>query len=161
MGVVDIILLCCFIPALYTGATQGFIRQLASIIAIFAGAYIAYKFSYWLSAYITDWFKAEGDIVTIISFVLIFIAVLIAVNIMGAALRKIMSFALLGWLDKNLGIIFSVLKTVLILSVLIFLLEKADSLWPMLPEKAIAESKLYPAIAKIAPALFPYLKGLF
>lgn len=161
MNTIDIVLLCCFLPAIYTGIKHGFVRQLASLLALFLGAYCAYRFSSFLNIYLEKWFSLSGNVVDIISFTVIFIIVLLIVNLIGAGIKQIVSIALLGWLDKTLGIVFSILKSIIIISVLIYVLEAADKLWPFLPHGTIKGSVLYGPISETAPRLFPYLSSIF
>ncbi|MEA4867733.1 hypothetical protein SDC9_92645 [bioreactor metagenome] len=155
---VDILILLCFIPAVIGGIMSGLVRQLASILALVLGIWAGWHFSSLLSDGIKIWFKTENELLDIISFGIIFIAVIFAVNIIGKALSGVIKMVLLGWLDKLLGVIFAILKYSFIFSIIIYLLNSLDNLYPFLPHEMLAESTIYPIIKDLAPFLFPYLQ---
>ena len=68
--------------------------------------------------------------------------------------------ALLGWLDKLLGVVFAIIKYAFIISVIIYLLNSLDNLFEFLPKETLEKSRLYAFVSKVAPAIFPYLKNL-
>src|SRR5574344_251764 len=108
MEIIDIIIIIAFIPAIYKGVKNGFISQIAGIGSLFLGVYLAYRFSSFLSPYISEWIKASENIIKIISFSIIIIAVIVLVNIVGRIIKKIVSVVMLSWLDKILGLILSI-----------------------------------------------------
>ncbi|MFA6770728.1 MAG: CvpA family protein [Bacteroidales bacterium] len=160
ISTVDIFILICFIPAVIGGLFNGLVRQIASLAALLLGIWAGWHFSETLSQGIRLWFKTENSIINIISFAIIFIIVLILVNFIGKGLSRIIRFALLGWLDKLLGVVFGIIKYSLILSVIIYFVTSLDALYSIIPAHHFAESKLYPIIESIAPAVFPYLENV-
>ena len=54
MGILDIVLLICFVPAIVSGVTKGFIRQVVEIVAILAGAWVAFRCSSMLSVWLAQ-----------------------------------------------------------------------------------------------------------
>lgn len=158
--IVDLILLILFVPAIIGGIRKGFIQQLAGLIALILGIWAGYHFSYFLSGKLNIWLHSASSLVNILSFALIFIAVLIIVSLIGQFVSGVVKLAFLGWLDKILGIIFSIIKTAFILSIVIYILNSLDSLWSFLPKEDLAKSGFYSIIEQIAPKIFPYLKEL-
>ena len=67
---------------------------------------------------------------------------------------------MLGWIDKLLGVLFAVLKTALILSVIIYILNSLDHYLDFLPDWTISQSKFYLFLQDIAPRIFPYFRDL-
>ena len=161
MSVIDIIILICFLPAIYYGIKDGFIRQLAGIVALILGAWLAWKFSYLLCTIIDKWIDAGETIIKIISFSAIFIVVIILVNLVGKLIEKIIKITMLSWANRLLGIIFSLLKAAIIISVIILVIDAANNLFEIIPKETIADSKLYDPFSKLISILFPYLKEFF
>jgi membrane protein required for colicin V production len=157
---VDVFLLICFVPAIIGGIMSGLVRQVASLVALILGAWAGWHFSALLAEGIKIWFKSDSELIGIISFALIFIAVVIVVNLIGKALSGIIKFVMLGWLDRLLGVIFAILKYAFIFSVAIYLLNSLDALYPFLPKHIIKQSALYPLLESMAPSLFPYLQKI-
>ena len=96
----------------------------------------------------------------IIAFAVILIIVMLVLNLIGGALEKVLKIAMLGWLNKLLGIVFALLKTVLIIGLVIILFESIRSLIPIVSSDTLNESVLYYPIKTIADTVFPFLKEL-
>ncbi|MEN6618951.1 MAG: CvpA family protein [Rikenellaceae bacterium] len=158
--VLDLILLALFVPAIIGGITKGFIRQAAGLIALILGIWAGFNFSSLVSEKLRIWLDTTSSLINILSFAIIFIAVLLIVSLIGRLASEVIKLALMGWLDKILGVIFAIIKTAFILSIVIYILNSLDSLWNFLPEKSLADSEIYHFIEQIAPKLFPYIKNL-
>ncbi len=157
-NIIDIIFLLCLIPALFGGIKKGFIRQLAALAALLLGVWIAWRFSHLFTDLVRSWTKTDGTITQIITFAALFFGVILLINLLGRLLQGLINLALLGWLDKMLGVLFAILKYSFIISILIYLLESLDKLYPFLPRELILESSLYPIISKLSSLIFPFLK---
>jgi membrane protein required for colicin V production len=157
-NIIDILILLLFIPALIGGIKKGFIRQLAGLAALILGIWAAVRYNDILSGILGNWFKGNSSVVNIISFIIIFTIVLLAVSLVGRLASRVFRAVMLGWLDRIVGVIFSILKTAFILSVVIYILNSLDSLYSFMPKESISESRLYPRIKEIAPSVFPYFK---
>jgi len=160
MNFLDIIIIICFIPAIIGGLINGLVRQLATLTSLLLGIWAGWHFSELLAQWIRNWFNTNNNIINIISFAIIFIGVLILVNLIGKALSGVVKFALLGWLDKLLGVIFGLIKYCFILSVIIYFINSINNLYEIIPAHNFTSSSLYPIIEPIAPAIFPYLKNI-
>lgn len=156
----DIFILLCLIPAFIGGFLNGLVRQITSLIALILGIWAGWHFSELLSQWIRIWFESNNNLINIISFAIIFIVVLLLVNLVGKFLSKIIKIALLGWLDRILGIIFGILKYCLILSIIFYFISSLDNIFDIIPARHFTESRLYQLIEPIAPAIFPYLKNV-
>jgi membrane protein required for colicin V production len=155
---VDIFFLICFIPAVIGGLMNGLVRQVASLLALVLGIWAGWHFSSLVAQGITIFIKDNDSLVNIISFAIVFIVVLILVNMIGRGLSKIVQLALLGWLDKLLGVIFGIVKYAFVLSVLIYFVNSLNDLYSFIPDDFFSGSKLFPILKKIAPSVFPYLE---
>ncbi len=153
-------MIALFIPAIISGLIKGFVEQAASLLAVLAGIWAAYSFSDILSPYFKDWFGTESSMVNLLSFIVIFIVVLILGRLVGKLASKLMEIAMLGWIDKLLGVVFAILKTALILSILIYILNSLDHYFDFLPKWTISQSKFYLFLQDIAPSIFPYFREL-
>ena len=160
LNTADLIILICFIPALFAGFMKGFMRQAAAVTALILGVWAGYHFSDFVSTKLATWIDVEPNTLNIISFAIIFIGVLILVNLAGRAIAGLVKLVLLGWLDKLAGIIFALIKYAFIFSILIYLLESLNELFKFLPKETLDNSVLYGYLSKVAPVVFPYLKNL-
>jgi membrane protein required for colicin V production len=157
---VDVFFLICFIPAVIGGLMNGLVRQVASLVALILGIWAGWHFSSLVAQGIQVFIKNNDSLVNIISFAIVFIIVLILVNMIGRGLSKIVQLALLGWLDKLLGVIFGIVKYTFVLSVLIYFINSLNDLYSFIPDDLFSGSRLFPILEKIAPSVFPYLEKL-
>jgi len=156
----DIVILLCFVPAIFGGLIKGFVRQAAGLAALLLGIWAGYHFSELVSAKLCTWIDTSPQWLSIISFAAIFIVVLLLVTLVGRLSEKAIQLVLLGWLDKLLGLVFAIVKTAFILSIIIYILVSLDSLIPFLPHETLEHSRIYSFIASIAPKFFPYIKNI-
>jgi len=160
MNYIDIIIIALLAFAAIVGVWKGFIRQLFGLVALFLGIWCACHFSNYAAFYISQWIDKNETAVTIISFAVTFIVVLFGVVLVGRLAEQLIKVVMLGFFNRLMGILFSVVKMALILSVSIWLLQALDQLWPFIPHHDCEKSMLFTPVAKLATALFPYLKEL-
>ena len=160
VNILDVIILVCLIPALVQGFRKGFIKQAFSIAAIVLGAWLSFTFSSKVAVWAVPFVKMNGTLLGILSFVLVFAAVCLALMIASNLARKFVSFVMLGWMDKLLGTVFGLLKAVLAIGLAIMLVDAANTVLDLIPESTIKESILYAPVKDIANVVYPYLKEL-
>lgn len=160
MSYLDIIIVILLIIAAISGFRKGFIHQLASLVALILGIFLAVKFNSSLARFINEHFTSSANTAKIIAFISIFIIVVIAVHILGKFLEKTFEEIELAPLNKIAGCIFSVAKMIFILScfMVFFRLSIISFNWPK--QQDIDKSFAYKPIGVVAPAVFPYLQQL-
>lgn len=162
MNALDIILLICFIPAILRGLKKGFIEQGVALLSIFGGCYLAYHFSplvsVWLQPYFVTWTEKTLNVV---SFALILAVVIFALYAVGRIITKLLKITMLDWIDKVLGLAFSILKTILLIGLVIILLEWVDADHYLISKEFLDGSAVYCAIRDLAHIIFPYLRAVF
>jgi membrane protein required for colicin V production len=158
MNWIDIVILIVLGVSLIGGLSNGFIKELSSFAALILGIWGAIRFSSFTAVKLYEWFDMTGEFVGLVSFIVTFLAIVVVINFIGVAIDKVVDAVSLGFLNKILGAVFSVFKSILILSVVIFILETIDGRRHFMPEGKIAESRLYEPIRDIAPMLFPIIR---
>ncbi len=162
MSVIDIILLVPFAYALYKGIKNGFVGQVAGISGIILGIILGSRFSALLSTYVAQWISASEQVIKIISFALIIVAVILLATILSKIIEKLFSLVMLGWLNKLLGILLAFAGCAFILGTILSLISYINETWfVIVPQEKIAESVLYQPLEDIANMIFPYLKKFF
>ena len=160
MNILDAIILICLIPAIFQGIRKGFISQAISIISLIVGIWASARFadivSEWASKYIT----ASEQVLNIVAFAIILIVVFIVLGLIGRLLESILKFVLLGWLNKLAGVVFSLLKAVLILGLIITVFSSLNDTIEIVRPEVLADSKLYQPLKDTADAVFPYIKNM-
>jgi membrane protein required for colicin V production len=98
-----------------------------------------------------------GQFVGIIAFLVTFGMIVVVIHFIGIIADRLVDAVALGFLNRILGMIFGVFKSVLIMSVVFVILNAIDSHKPFLPHERIEGSYLYNPISDIAPAIFPVI----
>ena len=71
MAILDIVLLLCFIPAIVTGISKGFVKQVIDFVAILLAAWAAFRFSTVLAGWLGTYVTLDETVLKVICFVLI------------------------------------------------------------------------------------------
>jgi len=157
MNWIDFIIIILLVFGLARGFINGFIKELASLLALILGIWGAIKFSSFTAERLYDFFDMTGQYVGIIAFLITFVLIVIGVHFVGLVVDKFIDKISLGFLNSLLGLVFGVFKSALILSVIFTVLNAIDAKHKFLPRKQIEDSRLYSPIADIAPAIFPVI----
>ena len=160
MGTLDIILIVCFIPAIIRGISKGFIEQAIALISIFVGAWLGFHYGSTIAEWIAPYIHVEENILQIISFVVVVLFAVLILNLIGRFITRVLKLAMLGWVDRLLGLVFAILKAALILGLLILVFEALNAQFSLVKQETLDASVLYKAIKSIADTVFPYLKEL-
>ncbi|MCL2738855.1 MAG: CvpA family protein [Bacteroidales bacterium] len=159
LNYIDLIILALLVSAAVSGIWKGFIHQLFGIAALFLGVYCAYHFSYFAAFWIDKWIHPDKTTIAVMAFTLTFLVVLFGVILAGRLTEKIIKVVLLGWLNRILGLVFSLAKTTFILSVCIWILRAVDQIWPFFPHQDAKNSILFAPLEQLAHNIFPYLSS--
>ena len=157
MNYIDIVLGILLILAAIGGFRKGFIAEVASLAALILGIWGAIKFSYVTSDFLIENFNLKTEYLNLISFALTFVVIVILVHIVSGTVQKMVETVMLGFVNKLAGLVFGVLKSALILSILLVLFDKIDDDVHILPESTKGNSRMYEPIRSFAPSIFPFI----
>lgn len=161
MNFLDIFLCIGLIIGLVGGIRKGFFVELASLVSILLGILIAIKFSYLTKHYLENHGFADNKWMEVIAFGVTFLGVIIGVSVLAKFFTSVADFANLGWANKFLGAVFGLLKTVLILSILLNLLQKINLDYTFVSKKTIDSSKLHRPVQKVSRMIYPAIQEWF
>lgn len=160
MNIIDAIILICLIPALIQGLRKGFISQAISIVSLVVGIWASARFADVVTEWISQYMSASEQILKIVAFALILVAVFLALGLLGRLLESILNFVLLGWVNKLLGVVFSLLKALLIIGLIILVFSSLNNNLGLVKPETIADSTLYQPIKDLADSVFPFIKNM-
>ena len=160
MNILDIILLVCFVPAIFQGIRKGFIAQAVSIISIILGIWASARFANVVSDWIAQYITASEQVLRLVAFALILVLVFLVLAALGKMLEGVIKLVMLGWLNKLLGVVFALLKTGLIVGLVIMAFSSLNDNFKFVQESVLNESIMYPPLKKLAFEVFPYLKDM-
>ncbi len=153
--IIDILILLCLGWGAYKGFKKGFIIQSFVIIALILGVWGGFALSGKVEPLLQRQFNMSELAYSIISFVIVFLLILILVYTSGYLVTKVTNASTLGMLNRLAGAAFGILANALILSVIIVLLNKVNDKKHFMPKDKLEKTYLYEPIGKIAPAIFP------
>ena len=148
MNPFDILIVVVLGYSLVRGLFRGMVKELSSIIGVLGGFYAAYTY-YKVLAGLLAGLIHDPSYLNILSFLIIFCCVLIIVGVLGVIIKYLLNIAFLGWVDRIGGVVFGVLKGVLIVSILFI------TLTAFLPKGTafIKNSELAPQVSWISEKL--------
>ena len=159
MSFIDIVFAILLSFAVYKGLKNGLFVEVASLIALVAGIYLAIKFSSLVgsvfSEFVSSW---SPKYIEITAFIITFLLVVIGIHLSAKILTKLVDFAFLGWINKLAGVVFSLLKTILALSVVLFIFEKININNMLLSKETQESSIFYNPIQNISKAIYPTIE---
>ena len=160
MNAVDIILIVCFVPALVPGLLKGFIRQAMGLVAVVVGIWFSWNFSKVLSEWLLQYFDISPTYMDVIAFIVVLALVIWLLSLVGNLFEKILQVAMLGWLDKLLGLVFAFVKTAIIVGVLIVLFHALNMKVHLVKPEVLDGSVLYTGLKDLIYQIFPFFKKL-
>lgn len=157
MSILDIVLLVLFIFAGFNGYRKGFIGQAAGLAGLILGIWGAIHFSDFTAKLLAEHLSLTSQYLPLIAFAVTFAALVVAVHFVGVIAENIIKLAFLGLANSILGVIFGVLKTALIISVILLLLGKVSDRVKIIPNNFGENSLFFGPVERLAPSIFPYL----
>lgn len=158
MSFLDIILGALLVIALFKGIKNGLFVELASLVSLVLGIYLAIKFSFlariMLSA-ITHW---NPKTIQITAFIITFLLVVIGISLLAKFLTSVADFAFLGVMNKLGGGFFRLLKTILIISIFLNLFEKINFNNTFAKKETLDKSLFFRPIQKTAGFIYPSIE---
>lgn len=160
MQTVDIILLLCFVPAIVQGIRKGFIHQAAGLLSVILGIWMSFRFSGPVCTWLQPYLSVSEQVLHVIAFVLILVLVVIVLSLIAKLLESLVKTVMMGWLDKLLGLVFSLLKAGLVIGLLLMLFNTLNLRLHLVSEEVLEQSVLYGPLKEAAYTVFPFLKDL-
>lgn len=158
MGFIDIVFTTLLGYALFTGLKNGLFVEIASFASLVIGIFVAIKFSHLVRLALEDSIKTNPKYIEIIAFAITFLLVVIGIYLLAKFFTGLFSFASLGWLNKLGGAVFSMLKTILMLSVVISLFQKININNVLVKEETLNNSVFYNPIQEVSKMMYPSLE---
>lgn len=162
--IIDIIYAVLLILAAIKGFSRGLIIGIFSFIAVIIGLAAAMKLSTVVAGYIGSAVKVSDQWLPIISFIVVFIIVLLLVRLGANALEKTVEIAMLGWLNKLGGVLFYAAIYTIVFSIILFYAEQINIIKPETIEKSVTYSFVQPWGPKAINAfgaIIPIFKDMF
>ena len=153
MNYIDIIIAIILLLFAIKGLRNGLVIEVVTLLAFVAGIYGAMHFSDFTAAHLEEVMELDPKYLNTVAFILTFILLVIAVNMIGRAVSNLAKTLSLGFLDRLGGFLFGAAKGMLLCSLLLLVLNNLQLLGTV-KEEAKKESKLYPYMEMAVPYLY-------
>jgi len=152
---IDLIILLCLGWGAFKGFRKGFILQSSLIIALVLAIWGGFAFAGKLEPYIRNDIKMSDATAHIVSFIVIFLTIIVVVSASGLLVSKVADAVTLGFINRLAGAVFGIVANALILSVFIMLFNRVNEKKQLVEPEKIDKTYLYKPIEKFAPTIFP------
>jgi membrane protein required for colicin V production len=161
MNSIDVVILIIILLFTIRGLFRGFILELSTLIGLIIGYLAAITYLGLLSALLQSFIpSAPAAVLNIISFSLIFIGINILLRIAANLITRTLKFAMLGWLNRLLGGLFGFVKSILILSIAVFLMSLIPKSEEMFANSGLQNSILFPMLRLLGPELYEQIQNI-
>lgn len=131
--------------------------EIVAVLALLLGIFGAFKLLHLGMDFLDKHFEISGKFLPYISFILLFIGIVILVNLLGRSIKKVADMAFLGGFDKIAGALIGLIKWAFGMSVLVWLTESFN----IGPSEEMTEgARIYPFIEVMAPQVLNFIGGL-
>lgn len=158
MNVLDIIIVVVLLLGAYSGYKKGLILEVISIVAFVLAIVGGFKLLHVGMEYISKLYEGFGNLLPFVAFLVLFVLIIVVVNLVGSILKKIIDWTPLGIFDNLAGSLIGMVKSVLILSILFWLISGLNI---NMPGSFMGESKLLPIVSGLASRLSNFISTIF
>jgi membrane protein required for colicin V production len=162
--IIDILVLIMLVFAVIKGLRRGLIIAVFSILAFIAGIAAAMKLSVVVAGYLKDSVNVSAKWLPVLSFILVFVAVVLLVRLAAKLLEKSVEMVMMGWVNKIGGVILYIVLYMFMLSVLLFFAQQVK----LFSDSTLQQSVTWPWIQPLGPwvidgfgKVLPMFKDMF
>ncbi|MCK6616836.1 MAG: CvpA family protein [Cyclobacteriaceae bacterium] len=148
MNILDVILGVIILVGAVGGYQKGFLYSLFSLLAIFLGVLGGFKLMGLAMVKLSVYYEIDNRILPYAAFALVFVLIVVIVRLLGTLLRSSLEKTTLGQADQATGALLGSVKTVFMISIMLWLTESVSL---ELPGHWRQESALYARVANFAP----------
>lgn len=162
--IIDIIVAVALVVAVIKGFQKGLIVAVFSILAFIAGLAAALKLSTVVAAWLQQSTNIGAKWLPAVSFILVFIVVVLLVRLGAKLIENVVEFAFLGWVNKIGGVLLYAVLYIIIISIFLFYAQQLQ----LFSQKSIDESVTWKWIIPWGPkvinglgVVIPWFKDMF
>lgn len=162
--ILDLLLAVVIILAVIKGFQRGLIIGVFSLVAVIIGLAAAMKLSIVVAGYVGEAVNVSDEWLPVISFALVFIAVVLLIRLGANAIERTVEIVMLGWVNRLGGVLLYAAIYIVVFSVLLFYAEQVDLIRPETIEKSVTYSFIQPWGPKVIDSIgtiIPLFKGMF
>ncbi len=158
MNYIDLIIGIALAWSAYRGFRKGFILGIVSLVALFLGLWGGFRFSGVVSDYLVNDLGWSSAFMPVISFGLTLVIIILLVYLTGKIVERLVEAVALGIINRIAGAVLSMAKMLLIISAIIFIINRVGAQNAFPGQENKQNSMLYEPVASIVPAIIPVLQ---
>ncbi len=161
MNFIDLTILIVVILFSIRGIIRGLVLEITSLIGLIVGYLVAMLFLDQLTNLFLSLFPAlPKALMQIVSFLILFIGSNLLLKVLAHLLTKTLKLALLGWLNRLLGGLAGLTKSVILMSMVVFLFSFIPFFNSLLEKADLGHSTFYPILNMLGPKFYNYISHL-
>jgi len=149
----DIILLIPLVFGAIMGFRKGLLIEIIGIIAFVLAIIAGFKLMEVGITILSEYIDGYTELMPFISFIVIFLAIILLINMLGKLLKKMIDMTILGGFDRAAGAVVGLLKWAIGVSILLWLCLNFGVELPGQSDDLV----LYPFMAELGPNLISRL----
>ena len=143
----DIIFAIVMVIALYKGYKKGLVIAIFSLVSFIVGIAAAVKLSAALASYFQPQNSGSSKWLVVLSFVVLFLAVVLIIHLGGKLIEKTFEMVLLGWANRLAGVLLYAGLYTILFSVCLFYADKIH----LMDKTTLSASIVYPYVQPVGP----------
>ena len=152
MNFFDILTLIALVWAVISGWRSGVVSQLLGLLGIILGVVLSVRYG----AAVGAMFHIDARFSAVAGFLITFVITLIAATILAKTIAQVLSFIGLGWINTLLGIVLSIVKGLIVLSMLYAAIYALNANLQFLELQYFDNSISFDLVRKCAEPLFNF-----
>lgn len=158
MNTLDVLIGIPLAWAVIRGFSRGFVYEIASLVGLLLGIYVAINFSGYAADFFSDYFHWKGRAAWLASLLITFALVVTGIKLLGHVMEKVADSLAMGPLNHIAGGLIGIIKSAFIISLFIYLINLVDFRQKLVSPKSRKESFLWQPVSAVAPYILPQLE---
>ena len=154
MNYLDIIIAVPLLYGLIKGFSNGLVKEVTSLLALFIGVYVAINFSEFLEPKFINILDGYQEFVPVLAFGVLFLVSVLCIKGLGFVVDKLTKALALGIFSRFFGGVFGFLKVVVVFSFLLFVITDYN----LVNKQTKEDSVLFNPLNDVAKLITPELK---
>ncbi|CCZ07718.1 MULTISPECIES: CvpA family protein [Culturomica] len=158
MNYLDILLLLPLLYGAYKGFSRGFVIEVATLLGLILGVYVAIKFSDYTENILRDFLDISSKYLSYIALSVTFLLVVVAIYLLGKMLTKLVDIVSLGLVNKLLGTVLGIAKSFVILCIILLIADALDDKFQFMNKEVKENSLFYNPFLNFAQQMYNMIR---
>lgn len=155
---IDIILLLPLLYGAYRGFSKGFIVELATLVGLALGVFVAVRYSYLVEGFLKDFLDVSATYISYIALSATFLIVVVLIYLLGKLITKIAEAIALGMVNKILGTVMGIMKYFIAVCVILLVVHALDDKFDFIGKETKEKSLLFYPFLNFAERMYNMIR---